>query len=495
MLRMLRSLKSQPKTDPQAEVEAELMAAVEQLRGEVAELREEGARLLAENTKLADENAKLAGENAELRRQVKEAKRSGKRQATPFARRKRQSSSKRPGRRPGQGTFQYREQPSPEEVDRHEEVRLCSCPHCGGEVTDIQEHEHFTSDIPPVKPITTRYVTESGYCPHCQKRVRSRHPDQISEASGAAGVVVGPRAKAMGADLKHRMGLSYAKISDLMSTSFDLDMTRSGWYQADRRLATQARPVYAELVELIRRAAVVHGDETGWRIGSLSAWLWVFTNQEMTVYTIADNRSHRVIVDILGDEFEGVLVSDCFSAYNHQALNEWLKQKCLAHLLRELSQLVTEKSRGAVRFARDVSALLRTALALKEQKATLASETYAERCAQLEAQLDKLIDERRRLTDPDNQRIAKRLRKHRDHLLRFLYIDALDATNNQAERMLRPAVITRKTGGCNRNEQGAETHAILSSVLVTCKQRSIPVLDFLVELQRRGPDASVFVPP
>lgn len=488
MLKLLRSLKGQSEANPLAAVVVELRAEVEQLRAEVAELRQERERLVAQNEQ-------LAAENAELRRRVKEVERAGKRQATPFARRQRQSSAKAPGRRAGKGEFQYRAQPSPEEVDRCEEVRLASCPHCGGQVTELQEHEHFTSDIPPVKPIITRYVTESGYCRHCRKRVRSRHQEQISEASGAAGSVVGPRAKAMAADLKHRLGLSYAKISDLMSTSFELEMTPSGWYQADQRLAVQARPIYAELVELIRCAAVVHGDETGWRIGPLSAWLWVFTNQEMTVYTIADNRSHRVIVDILGEEFEGVLVSDCFSAYDHHALSEWLKQKCLAHLLRELSLLAAEKSRGAVRFARDVSALLRTALALQEQKSTLAPEAYAERCAQLEAQLDKLIDKRRRLTDPDNQRIAKRLRKHRDHLLRFLYIDPLDATNNQAERMLRPAVITRKTGGCNRNDRGAETHAILSSVLVTCKQRSIPVLDFLVELQRRGQVASVFVPP
>jgi transposase len=488
MLKLLRSLRGQTEADPLAEVAAELRAEVEQLRAEVVELRQEGERLVAEN-------AQLAAENRQLRRRVNELERSGKRQATPFARRKRQSSSKAPGRRPGKGEFQYRAQPSPDEVDKTEEVRLEGCPHCGGEVTDIEEHEHFTTDIPPVKPFITRYVTESGYCPHCQKRVRSRHEEQISEASGAAGTVVGPRAKAMAADLKHRLGLSYAKISDLMSTSFELEMTRSGWYQADQRLAEQARPVYAELVELIRRSAVVHGDETGWRIGSLSAWLWVFTNQDVTVYSIADNRSHRVIVDILGDEFEGVLVSDCFSAYDHRTLSAWLKQKCLAHLLNELSLLAAEKSRGAVRFARDVSALLRQALALQEQKSTLAPETYAERCAQLETQLDKLIDVRRRLTDPDNQRIAKRLRKHRDHLLRFLYTDGLDATNNQAERMLRPAVITRKTGGCNRSQRGAETHAILSSVLATCKQRSIPLLDFLVELQRRGYAASVFVPP
>ena len=89
-------------------------------------------------------------------------------------------------------------------------------------------------------------------------------------------------------------------------------------------------------------------------------------------------------------------------------------------------------------------------------------------------------------TDPDNKRFAKRLCKHRDHLLCFLYVDELEATNNLAERRLRPSVITCKTAGCNRTEGGADAHAILSSVLVTCRQRAIPIVDFLVRLQQSG---------
>jgi hypothetical protein len=98
--------------------------------------------------------------------------------------------------------------------------------------------------------------------------------------------------------------------------------------------------------------------------------------------------------------------------------------------------------------------------------------------------LDHLIDARRQLTDPDNQRLAQRLRKQRAHLFRFLYSDGLDATNNQAERMLRPAVITRKTTGCNRTAQGAHAHSILASVLVTYRQQGVSLLDAFVKLQR-----------
>ena len=70
-----------------------------------------------------------------------------------------------------------------------------------------------------------------------------------------------------------------------------------------------------------------------------------------------------------------------------------------------------------------------------------------------------------------------------------------DATNNQAARQLRPAVITRKTTGCNRTDEGAETPAILSSVLATCHQRNGAILDFLTELQRALGNPPTLGPP
>ena len=428
--------------------------------------------------------AKLEEQIRQLQEQVEGAKRAGKRQATPFARKKRVRQPKRPGRKKGKGRFASRRRPAQEEVAETKKKALASCPECDGELSQRKEHEQFVVDIPPVEPVVSRYVTESGYCAHCQKRVRSRHPEQISKASGAAGVVIGPRAKALAADMKHRFGVSYGKVCGLLEDAFGLQVTRSGWYQADVRLARQAQPVYEELVEVLRQSAVVHADETGWRIGTLSAWLWVFTNRETTVYTIRRRRGHEVVVDILGTKFAGILNTDCFLAYDAKALDDWLKQKCVGHLLRNLSDIEASKTRGAVRFARNVTQLLRDALQLKAEKPDLPAATFVERAAALEERLDQLSHERRRFTDPDNARLAKRLRKHRQHLLRFLYVDELAATNNQAERQLRPAVITRKTTGCNRTEEGAETHAILSSVLTTCHQRNIPILYFLTQLQR-----------
>jgi transposase len=451
------------------------------------------------DVRVAELEAQLRQRDAlieELRQRIAELERTAKRQATPFARKRRKENPKRPGRKAGQGRFTSRARPTPDQVTETKEQALEVCPICGGPVTDVKDHEQFVVDLPEVQPTVTRYLTHSGQCTRCGPRVRSRHPEQISEATGAAGVVIGPRAKALAADLKHRLGVPYGKVAEILEVGFGLPVSRGGLCQADARLAEQARPVYVELLDLIRQSAVVHADETGWRIGTLAAWLWVFTNRDLTVYTIAAGRGHEVVVQMLGEAFAGILVSDCFTAYDHQALAAWLKQKCVGHLLKDLSELNESKTGGALRFARDVTATLRAALALRDQKRTLAPPDFAARAAQLETQLDALIDTRRQLTDPDNTRFAKRLRKHRQHLLRFLYVDGLDATNNQAERMLRPAVITRKTGGCNRTAGGAETHSILVSVLTTCRQQGFSILDSLVKIQRNaGSTLKSLAPP
>ena len=79
-----------------------------------------------------------------------------------------------------------------------------------------------------------------------------------------------------------------------------------------------------------------HVDETGWKIGGRSAWLWVFADEHATLYRIRPSRGHEVVVEVLGDDCPGVLVSDCFLAYD--PLN-FRKSKCSAHLLKRCSEV------------------------------------------------------------------------------------------------------------------------------------------------------------
>jgi transposase len=167
----------------------------------IAKLEEQLAQALAANQKLLEQVKRL-------QRRVEELERGGRRQAAPFARRKLVSCPKKAGRKAGKGQFKHREKPDITQVSETKTADLDGCPVCGSQLQDLKEHEQYEIDIPKIEPVITRFMTHSGYCQNCHKRVRSRHPEQTSQANGAAGVVVGPRAKGMAVNLKHRLGVS-----------------------------------------------------------------------------------------------------------------------------------------------------------------------------------------------------------------------------------------------------------------------------------------------
>ena len=78
----------------------------------------------------------------------------------------------------------------------------------------------------------------------------------------------------------------------------------------------------------------------------------------------------------------------------------------------------------------------------------------------------------------------------------FLYHPEVPPTNNRAESMLRPAVITRKVGGCNKSLLGALVHSVLASIMVTCKQQGKKFLQLAKQLWSTGePQAIPIVSP
>ncbi len=426
----------------------------------------------------------LRAEVERLKAELEQSRRAGKRQAAPFSKGTPKADPKRPGRKAGHPAS-HRPAPPPGQVDRTIEVPLPpECPACHatlGEAAVIL-HDQYQIDLPEPEPVVTRFRVPVARCPACRRRVQGRHPEQTSDALGAAAVQYGPRLLGLAADLKYRLGVSYRKCSSVLLTLTGMAVASAALVRSGHRLRKLAQPSYDRLVEAASKSVVQHVDETGWRIGGRSAWLWVFADEHATLYRIRPSRAHEVVVEVLGEEFAGVLVSDCFLAYDPLP---FAKQKCLAHLLKTCGEIERSKARGAARFSRRVAALLRKAMALKRRRGTIGDHGYAALRGKIHAELDRLSAGT--YTDPDNARLAKRLRKQREHLLRFLDHDGVDATNNLAEREIRPAVIARKLSAGNRTEAGAEAHAVLAGVLRTCRRQGRDILGALSTLLRHGP--------
>ena len=140
--------------------------------------------------------------------------------------------------------------------------------------------------------------------------MQGRHPLQTSDAVGAANVHLGPSAVALIARLHKEVGMPLAKMAALLRERFGLTVTPGGLVQVLHRAARVAAPTYAALCAQIRGSPVVSPDETGWRVGAVRHWLWAFATPETTVYRMCHGRGFDEAAEVLGADFDGVLVRD-----------------------------------------------------------------------------------------------------------------------------------------------------------------------------------------
>jgi len=84
------------------------------------------------------------------------------------------------------------------------------------------------------------------------------------------------------------------------------------------------------------QSAVLHADETGWRVNGKTYGLWCFASKGVTYYMIDRRRGSPALKRFFKNESAGVLVTDFWGAYNAVVCAR--KQKCLPHLLRDLKR-------------------------------------------------------------------------------------------------------------------------------------------------------------
>ncbi len=432
-------------------------------------------RLTVENVQLKGQLEQAQAQIKQQAAQVEELQRQAHRQAAPFRRAESERNPRpaRPGRKAGHPGC-YR--PRPEQVDEHIRVNLPCCPHCQGPVCEKRPLTQYIEEIPEVRPRVTELITEEGWCEHCQCEVYSTHPLQGSRAAGAAAVQLGPRALALACDLNKAQGLSMRKTVSVLHDHFGLKLTAGGLALLLQRVGRKVQPQYDQMVVQLCQSAVVHADETSWWVGGPGWWLWVFTTQTMTFYVVVQSRGAAVAMKVLGEDFAGVLVSDCLAIYDD--LNP-RQQKCYSHHLKAISEACQVHPQHGEHYLLQVQALLRTALWLKALQAGAEAQRFKLCLDNLRSRAHALLDSPR--TQLQEEKVRMRLWKQRDHLFTFLERSDVPATNNLAERQLRPAVIARKISCGNKTSQGAQAWQVLASLAATSRQKGQSFIQFLAE--------------
>ena len=166
-------------------------------------------------------------------------------------------------------------------------------------------------------------------------------------------------------------------------------------------------------------------------------------------------------------------MTDCHGAYRRLKCPQ---HKCIAHHLRALHKSRGKNPTEASRYLDAWQQLWQDVLELHRQRQVLPRDTFVQRRAALEATWDKLLA--RPVTQPGDRYFWGRMRNVGAHHFGCLYYD-VEATNNRAERAIRPAVVARKISCGNRTERGASTWQILVSLATTAQQCGREFLDEL----------------
>jgi transposase len=369
---------------------------------------------------------------------------------------------KTPGRKPGHPGSR---RAMPVQIDERKTHRAACCPECQGKLKRCAGmRTRITEDIPQdITPVVTEHTIHRDWCPRCKKSVEPTVPDALP------GSQIGNRVLALSAWLHYGLGKTIDHVVDVFNHHLQFPISPGGLQQQWYRLQEILFPWYEQIQQEALDAAVLHADETGWRVNGKGHWLWCFSHQRGTYYLIDLQRGRPVLAKFFRRDFAGTLVSDFWGAYNAVVCSR--RQVCLAHLLRDLKHVEQYKhpSKHWPKFAKKLRRLIHDALRLKKRQAELDANVYASRCQRLHQRLDELIATPWK--DAQAKRLLKRFRRHRDHLFTFLDDPQIPADNNHGERAIRPAVIIRKNSYGNRSQRGADCQAVLMSIYRTLKQR------------------------
>ena len=348
------------------------------------------------------------------------------------------------------------------EPDRTVDCHAQTCAHCGTAVAAEGQrlrHAYDHLDLPPIRPVVTRVRVFGRRCPACRRRVRGMPP-----ATMPPGSPFGPSVVALLAYLHHHHAVGYGRLSALLAELFGLRISEGAIANALRRAHRPLDQAGAAIVARLRRAEVIGCDETGARLttaalGTRMGWEWVLVSDTAVLHRIRTSRGRGVIAEVLGDHRPRCWVSDRWGAQQGHAATH---QVCLAHVLRDVQYAVDA---GEPRFAPALRRLLCWAVAVGRRRAALKDSTLAQYRATADRWLDRLLT--MPAVTPAGAELQRQTRRWRGQFFTFLTDRAVPATNNAAERALRPSVIFRKVTNGFRSLWGADVHALIRSVVGT----------------------------
>ena len=331
------------------------------------------------------------------------------------------------------------------------------------------------AEIEPIKPIITEYQAHTTLC-ECGCQTSASLPEEILKSN------FGPRLASIIAYLAAVLHVSRRGTREFCETLLNVNIALGSVQNLLEDTSEALEPIDKELKEALPKEPVVNSDETGWR----DRWLWIFVASTFIYFQVAKTRSSKVLVDVLGMVYKGILCVDRYGAYTKY--HKGLFQICWAHLKRDFFGILkvgeATESDDAIAFAKTMEKLRKKLMAIwyRFKSGDISRPELIKKTRRVRNAIKRCLKEHMRSEERCVQNLAGKLYKRFNHLFTFIFHEGVEPTNNMAERGIRPAVQWRKVCFGNRSDNGAVLTSRLLTVTRTCWLQKRNPLEFLVSV-------------
>lgn len=350
------------------------------------------------------------------------------------------------------------------------------CPNCNGVLGKPSvAYKRQIIDIPITPAIITEHVIFKRYCFSCKKR---SYPTPDLSAYVIGKYRIGINLMGLISTMRSEMRLPIETIQNHLNIFYRLKLSVGEIVKILHVTADFGKPDYEKIKQQLLESPVIHADETGGRENGRNGYFWNFSNERFQFLLYRKSRGAKIVREVLGidgENYEGVIVSDFYAAYNEYA---GFHQRCLVHYLRDMKTLVEEYPRDKILkvWSKDIKLLFEKAkkytcppdnlpIGLKQEMRE-EKEAYFKR--QLTAICEPYVGKQTVFT-----KLNARALKYVSELFTFVRFPNIKSDNNMAERALRHLVVSRKISGGTKSTKGSETKSILSSLFGTWRLQNL----------------------
>ena len=370
-----------------------------------------------------------------------------------------------------------------------------SCGCCGEELTgvDLNPYRHQIVEIPAIELHIEEHRLHQLACDHCGQKTRAVLPEEVEECGYGERVVA--IVSVLSGMYRHSHRMVVSALSDLFGVKMSVGMVN--------RLRKEASEAVSEPIDeakaYVQSAPVVAADETGFRQGNADgknphhkrAWLWVAVTPLVSFFQVMLSRSTDAAQCLLGENFDGILNSDRYGAYNWVDVEQ--RQLCWAHLKREFTK-ISERSGVSRQLGRDLLAQQKKLFRLwhRVRDGTVNRNQFQSLVWPIRQRVKDLLElgANYHIAGQEKTPLAKTVRTCRQllkvevALWLFVKREGLEPTNNAAERAIRPAVLWRRTSFGSQSEAGSIFVARMLTVVTSLHSQNRNVLEFMTEAIR-----------